>query len=173
MPDHKEEKIRVYRNPAKNEEYFKNRVGMGTSYDVGVRKLTILDKEIQLYYLNGLCDTAYIIHLMRELVAINNRKEDPDELVDIVENRLLNAQVEKVKTLDETTDQVLSGPVAVIVEGAGFAFIIDVRSYPGRNPEEPDTEKVVREPETDLLKISSSIRPFSEGGSETNAFESR
>lgn len=35
-------------------------------YDVGVRKLTILDKEIQLYYLNGLCDTAYIIHLMRE-----------------------------------------------------------------------------------------------------------
>lgn len=53
MPDHKEEKIRVYRNPAKNEEYFKNRVGMGTSYDVGVRKLTILDKEIQLYYLNG------------------------------------------------------------------------------------------------------------------------
>lgn len=52
--------------------------------------------------------------------------------------------VEKVKTLDETTDQVLSGLVAVIVEGAGFAFIIDVRSYPGRNPEEPDTEKVVR-----------------------------
>ncbi|MEC2062955.1 spore germination protein SpoVAF [Bacillus inaquosorum] len=144
MPGHKEEKIRVYRNPAKNEAYFKNRVGMGTSYDVGVRKLNILDKEIQLYYLNGLSDTAYIIHLMRELVAINNRKEDADNLVDIVENRLLNAQVEKVKTLDETTDQVLSGLVAVIVEDAGFAFIIDVRSYPGRNPEEPDTEKVVR-----------------------------
>ncbi len=173
MPDHKEEKIRVYRNPAKNEEYFKNRVGMGTSYDVGVRKLTILDKEIQLYYLNGLCDTAYIIHLMRELVAINNRKEDPDELVDIVENRLLNAQVEKVKTLDETTDQVLSGLVAVIVEGAGFAFIIDVRSYPAETRKNLIRKRWSGEPETDLLKISSSIRPFSEGGSETNAFESR
>lgn len=89
MPDKKEEKIRVYRNPDKNEAYFKNRVGMGISYDVGVRKLTILDREVQLYYLNGLCDTAFIIHLMRELVAINNRtgKEDPEELVDIVENR--------------------------------------------------------------------------------------
>ncbi|MCY9222416.1 spore germination protein, partial [Bacillus licheniformis] len=40
--------------------------------------------------------------------------------------------------------QVLSGLVAIIVEDAGFAFIIDVRSYPGRTPEEPDTEKVVR-----------------------------
>ncbi len=50
---------------SQNEAYFKNRVGMGTSYDVGVRKLNILDKEIQLYYLNGLSDTAYIIHLMR------------------------------------------------------------------------------------------------------------
>ncbi len=29
MPDHKEEKIRVYRNPAKNEEYFKNVSGWG------------------------------------------------------------------------------------------------------------------------------------------------
>ncbi|PSA94133.1 spore germination protein [Bacillus atrophaeus] len=144
MADKTKEKIRVYRDPSKNEAYYKNRVGMGTSYDVGVRKLNILDREVQLYYLNGLCDTAYIIHLMRELLAINNRKEDSDELINIVENRLLNAQVEKVETLDEATDQVLSGLIAVIVEDAGFAFIIDVRSYPGRMPEEPDTEKVVR-----------------------------
>lgn len=38
----------------------------------------------------------------------------------------------------------LFGLVVVIVEGVGFVFIIDVRSYLGRNLEEFDIEKVVR-----------------------------
>ena len=46
--------------------------------------------------------------------------------------------------MDEIVDQVLSGLIAVVVEGAETAFIVDVRSYPGRTPMEPDTEKVVR-----------------------------
>ena len=34
--------------------------------------------------------------------------------------------------------------IAVFVEGYEEALIVDVRSYPGRQPSEPDTEKVVR-----------------------------
>lgn len=41
-------------------------------------------------------------------------------------------------------DQVLSGLIAIVIEGEGEAIIVDVRSYPGRQPMEPDTEKVVR-----------------------------
>lgn len=40
--------------------------------------------------------------------------------------------------------QVLSGLIVVVVEGANTALAVDVRSYPGRSPQEPDTEKVVR-----------------------------
>ncbi|WP_186302594.1 hypothetical protein [Bacillus subtilis] len=46
MAEEKEEKIGVYRNGGKNEEYLKNGVGMGRRYDVGVRKVRILDKVI-------------------------------------------------------------------------------------------------------------------------------
>ncbi|MBU5238084.1 spore germination protein [Bacillus velezensis] len=144
MPEKPENMIKVYRDPRKNEQFFKDRVGMGTSYDVGVRKVRVLDREVQIYFVNGLTDTLFIIHLMEQLVDVNNYDENADEAIDVVENRLVNQQVQKVKTLDEATDQVLSGLVAVIVEDAGFAFIVDVRSYPGRTPEEPDTEKVVR-----------------------------
>ncbi len=38
----------------------------------------------------------------------------------------------------------LSGLIAVFIEGYNEALIVDVRSYPGRQPSEPDTEKVVR-----------------------------
>ena len=38
----------------------------------------------------------------------------------------------------------LSGLIVVVIEGADVALAVDVRSYPGRTPQEPDTEKVVR-----------------------------
>ena len=38
---------------------------------------------------------------------------------------------------------ILSGQAAFVTP-SGFAFTIDVRSYPGRQPEEPDNEKVIR-----------------------------
>ncbi len=46
--------------------------------------------------------------------------------------------------MDNAITQVLSGLIFVLVDGTARALIADVRSYPGRGPEEPDTERVVR-----------------------------
>ncbi|HBZ08631.1 MAG TPA: spore germination protein [Bacillus bacterium] len=126
------------------EHYFKDRVGLGTSFDIGQRKLVILKTEVQLYYVNGLCDTEFIIQLIKELVNLNERERPSRNVFEIIQNRLVHESVEVVKTLDEMADQVLSGLLGIVVEGQQSALIVDVRSYPGREPEEPDTEKVVR-----------------------------
>jgi stage V sporulation protein AF len=39
---------------------------------------------------------------------------------------------------------VLSGPMAILVEGQDRAIIVDVRAYPARQPQEPDIERVTR-----------------------------
>lgn len=70
------EKTNVFLDPSKNEAFFKKRVGMGESFDLGVRKVFVLDREIQLYYVNGLCDTQYIIHLLRELVHLDDAEKN-------------------------------------------------------------------------------------------------
>ncbi|MBU8916306.1 spore germination protein [Neobacillus sp. 114] len=126
------------------ENYMKHSVGLGISFDLGVRKLTILKKEIQIYYVNGLCDTMYIIQLIKELVGINNREKLSTDLFKLIENRLVNQSVEQITQLDQLVDKVLSGLIAVVIDGESTGFAIDVRSYPGRSPQEPDTEKVVR-----------------------------
>ncbi|RDI41278.1 spore germination protein [Falsibacillus pallidus] len=126
------------------EQYMKERVGLGTSFDLGLRKLKILKKDVHIYYVNGLCDTQYIIKLFQELIEINDNERLSSKLYEIVENRLIHQSVQPVKTIDEMVDQVLSGLIAVLVEGEEKALIVDVRSYPGRQPQEPDTEKVVR-----------------------------
>ncbi len=38
-----------------NENYLKQTVGLGVTYDVGIRKFQILNKEIGVLFVNGLC----------------------------------------------------------------------------------------------------------------------
>lgn len=126
------------------EQYMKTHMGLGISFDVGVRKITILNTPIQIYYVNGLCDTSYITEIMETLIDINEWQTPTDDVYSLIENRLVNQSVQPVETIDEIIDQVLSGLIAVVVEGFKKALIVDVRSYPGRTPQEPDTERITR-----------------------------
>ncbi|WP_019154367.1 spore germination protein [Robertmurraya massiliosenegalensis] len=131
-------------NPEEVEKYMEDRIGLGESFDLGVRKIKVLNKEVQFYYVNGLCDTEFIIYILKELVDLNDNEKKSGDVFKIIENRLLHQSVSVVKSMDELVDQVLSGLIMVVIEGENEGFAIDVRSYPGRQPEEPATEKVVR-----------------------------
>ncbi|WP_307255737.1 spore germination protein [Oikeobacillus pervagus] len=144
MTEEVHKKAPIPKDLDKLEEIMKKRVGLKKSFDLGVRKLKILKKDVHLYYVNGLSDSMMIIELMEELVEINDHEKMSTHLGGIVANRIVHQSVEPVDTIDEMVDQVLSGLLAVLVEGEQKALIVDVRSYPGRQPEEPDTEKVVR-----------------------------
>ncbi|MDQ0858550.1 stage V sporulation protein AF [Bacillus sp. V2I10] len=127
-----------------NENYFKDHVGLNQSFDIGVRKIIVMNIAVHLYYVNGLCDGANITQLLKELVETKDDEHEQFKVNEIIENRLINSQVERIKTIDEAVDQVLSGLIVFMIEGYDYGLVVDVRSYPGRNPEEPDTEKVVR-----------------------------
>ncbi|MEH7381793.1 spore germination protein [Bacillus sp. JJ1533] len=129
----------------KNDQYFESRIGLGTTnFDIGVRKFKILNKEVHLYFLNGLCDTAFIVQILEELVNINDNEKNSNQAIEIIENRLVHQQVSTIKNLDEAVDTILSGLILFLIEGEDSGLAVDVRSYPGRTPQEPDTEKVIR-----------------------------
>lgn len=130
--------------PHEVERFMKDRIGLGDSFDLGVRKINILKKDVHFYYVNGLCDTSFIIQILKELVNLNEKEKNTHDVYKIVENRLLHQSVSPLKTLDELVDQVLSGLIVIVIEGETEALSVDVRNYPGRQPDEPATEKVVR-----------------------------
>ncbi|MGY4112386.1 stage V sporulation protein AF [Aeribacillus sp. SP014] len=139
-----QEKSQISPKLQDTEKFFRDHIGLGTSFDLGVRKFMLLGKQVHLYYVTGLCDSLYVIELIKELLKINDHETEANRLKEIVKNRLVHQQVTLVQTLDEAVDQVLSGLVVFFVEDSDFAFVVDVRNYPGRQPEEPDTEKVIR-----------------------------
>ncbi|WP_010530864.1 spore germination protein [Lentibacillus jeotgali] len=134
----------IYAKIEKNKQYMKDNVGLDTSFDLGFRELVVLKTKIQLYYVTGLCDASVVQQIMRQLIQINDDEINKKKVSEIVENRIIYQQVERTQSLDEVVDQVLSGLVVIFIDGVKYAFIVDVRNYPGRTPQEPDTEHVVR-----------------------------
>ncbi len=126
------------------ERYMKEHVGLGKSFDLGVRKITLLKKDVHIYYVNGLCDTSFIILIMETLIELNEAGKLTTKVYDVVKNSIAEQSVAEIKTMDELVDQVLSGLIVIVVDGTPIGIVVDVRSYPGRQPQEPDTEKIVR-----------------------------
>ncbi len=127
-----------------NETYMKDKIGLGTSFDLGFRELTILKTKVQIYYVNGLCDTSVILEIIKKMVDINDSERNRKKIPEIIQNRIVHQQVNSTENMDETIDQLLSGLIVIFVNGEKRSFIVDVRNYPGRTPQEPDTEHVVR-----------------------------
>lgn len=128
----------------KNEAYMEDRLGIGISFDVDFREIIVLDRKIQMYFVTGLCDSSIIQEVLKEMMYINEHEKSEAELPEILTNRLVHQQVVHLETLDESVDELLSGLVVIFVDGFNRSFSVDIRSYPGRSPEEPDTEQVIR-----------------------------
>ncbi|MEN1969108.1 spore germination protein [Lentibacillus sp. N15] len=144
MSNTKENKSPISSNIHDTEKYMEKHVGINVSFDVGFREVTVLKTKVQLYYLNGLVDSSVIVQILKVLVEINDNEISRKKAQEIIENRLIHQQVERIKSMDEAVDQMLSGLIVIFIDGYNDAFVIDVRHYPGRTPEEPDTEHVVR-----------------------------
>ncbi|MEN2766131.1 spore germination protein [Ornithinibacillus xuwenensis] len=127
-----------------NAAYLKERVGVGTSFDVGFREIVLLKTDIQLYYVTGLVDSMIIQDILEELVNLNDHEKEKGKIAEIIKNRLVHQQVNSIKSMDEAVDQMLSGLIVIFINGERFAYVVDVRNYPGRTPQEPDTERVIR-----------------------------
>ncbi|MBU5594271.1 spore germination protein [Amphibacillus sp. MSJ-3] len=126
------------------ESYMRKHVGIGESFDADFREIIVLSHKIQLYYINGLCDTPVIVELLKSLVDINDNEVESREVVNIVRNRLVHQQLEETDDIHNAITQMLSGLMIIFIEHYDQIMIVDVRTYPGREPEEPDTERVVR-----------------------------
>lgn len=114
------------------------------NFDMGERSIKILGRESKIYYTNSLMDTSILVVMMREFMRLSNRNEHVFDVFQEIKQHLVHEQVEEIQTIDDAVDRLLTGRMIVLVDGETSGFSIDLRHYPGRQPEEPEVEKVVR-----------------------------
>lgn len=127
-----------------NIRIIKDRLGIGTSFDLGVRELQLGEKRMAVFYLNGLTDNGMFVLILNEMMNQAGEALGRDPFQALMAKYATHVQVETRRTLDEAIDLILTGLFVIIVDGHGEALILDGRMYPNRSPEEPDTERVVR-----------------------------
>lgn len=114
------------------------------NFDVGEREIMILGRDCRIYYTNSLVDSTIVVMMMREFMRLSNENEQTENVFQEIKQHLVHYQVEEITTIDDTVDKMLTGRIVLLIDGETTGFDIDLRHYPGRQPAEPDVEKVVR-----------------------------
>ena len=132
---------------AKN--YCFSQFGKDESFDICIKEVYVRSLPVLLVYVSGLIDSNTLtiqltpLYLEREdfdKYEIKDHIEDEDAYFDEHFNFFGKSEP---KDKNEFILSVLSGTVGIVTLH-GYAYTLELRNYPGRTPEEPDNEKVIR-----------------------------
>ncbi len=140
----KERKWALRRKLDENLAILEKELGVGESFDVIVRKFTIGGRKAALVFLDGFAKDLVMQGVTEFLLKTQRSQVVPHVIRDLIEKRLTFIEAGTVNDINELIDEVLAGPLALLVDGEKEAILIDAREYPGRNPDEPDLERVLR-----------------------------
>ncbi len=133
----------LFTSKTEAEAWFVDKFGTGETFDAVTREIHLWKMPILLLYINGLVDGQTITTLLTEMQNADRGDEASHHSGEKLLSYFPYHAVEQPKSRDEFLTSILSGLAGFVTED-GFTFLIDIRSYPGRQPEEPDNEKVIR-----------------------------
>jgi stage V sporulation protein AF len=121
--------------------YFETCFDPEKTFDVCIKNITIKNLPTLVVYISGLVNGESLAEMLANL-----QWEQEEEIEDEV--AYFNAHFnyhgkEDANSIDDFLLGVLSGRVGFVTL-SGYSFLAEFREYPGRNPEEPDNEKVIR-----------------------------
>lgn len=115
------------------------------SYDLVCKEITVNHKDTLLLCVNGFVNTDVQQQVLSNLQRCDDYKGNTQEsFLTYVTKKICFAQISSVTDADALCTFVLSGLMALIIDGFDMAILIDVRSYPFRSLQEPDSEKISR-----------------------------
>ena len=123
-----------------NTRLIASRLRANESFDIIERRLCIHDTELCFFYIDGFVKDSEMQRVMQTFLSL---KELGDALY--TERRLPYMEVEITRDSQRIIDGVLSGQTALLAETfIDEGILIDLRTYPARQTEEPDSDRVMQ-----------------------------
>ena len=129
----------------KNIETIEKLLPIGKSFDLITRELFFGETAGYFLGVNGLCKTEVLQQIFSDLqYPLFTQDDRIEDIVHYMNAKIGYAQVSLCEDWTLILQNVLSGPVALFVDGFAKAILIDVRTYPTRSIGEPDTERITK-----------------------------
>ncbi|WHX47426.1 spore germination protein [Paenibacillus woosongensis] len=119
-------------------------VGLGKSFDIDFREMTFGETRTGLFFISGFAKEDILQEILKRLTYLSPDNVSSGALHAFFDLYIPHIQVKKINKLSDVITMVLSGMSALFINGEQEALVMDTRSYPVRNPEEPSLERVVR-----------------------------
>ena len=127
-------------NHESNVSLLSSRLGAEKNFDIIKRHLNVAGEDVCFFYIDGFTKDAEMQRLMQCLLS-QKSLTTANALVGI----LPYVEVELGESVEKTVTAVLSGQTVLISSAfPGEAVLIDVRTYPARSTQEPDTDRVMQ-----------------------------
>ena len=115
---------------------------MGESFDVLKKKLILPDGELTLYFIDGFAKDTVLQKLMMNFSSV---KKMPTSAERFMEQYLPYVETDVTASVESMIHTVMSGGTLMLGTGFGAeAILIDTRTYPARDTEEPEGDRVMR-----------------------------
>ena len=123
--------------------YLNQILDVDKNFDVIYRTISFGGREACMYLVDGFCKDELVQKLLQYLMDM--KPEDmPKDMHGISKQFVPYVEVEVEGHCEIIIDSLLSGMFILLVDGFEKALLIDSRTYPARNVEEPEKDKVLR-----------------------------
>ena len=115
------------------------------SFDIIKRRLVIGKNELTMYYIDGFVKDQNMQKLMMHFISLKGLPFGEGAAQRFVDENVPYVEVEVSSSLDAAVIAVLSGGAVLLGDCFGNeAVLIDLRTYPVRGVEEPESDRVMR-----------------------------
>lgn len=136
--------MNLVKNLDENKRILKERLAIEQSFDIIGRDWNIGDTKAYLVLIDGFAKDQIMLFILEKLQTIKKESLSSDTLQKLMQNYIAYVEVDPFDTFEAMETSVLSGAIALFIDGESKGIIIDAREYPVRGPQEPDLEKVTR-----------------------------
>ncbi len=128
---------------AEDIQYFNEILSVNENFDVIYRTINIGGRDACMYLVDGFCKDELMQKLLQQFMELTE-EDMPGDAHEMSKKCVSYVEVDIQNEWEKIINSLLSGVFVLLVEGYDKALLIDSRTYPARNVEEPDKDKVLR-----------------------------
>ncbi|MDR2889173.1 MAG: spore germination protein [Lachnospiraceae bacterium] len=128
---------------AETMQHMNERLGIGKSFDIIYRVVHFGDREACIYFIDGFCKDEIMNELLSDLMKLTP-EQMPESAHEMSKKCISYVEVDLKKEWGQIITFVLSGVLALFVDGYDQCLLIDARTYPARSVSEPAKDKALR-----------------------------
>ena len=124
-------------------ESFKRMLGVDENFDILYRVIHIGGKEACFFLIDGFCKDELMEKILQYLIGIKD-EEMPTDVQGMLKKHIPYVEAENSGNFQKIIHNLMSGVLALLIDGFSEAILIDSRTYPARNVAEPEKDKALR-----------------------------